>query len=157
MKKNGKKRICDALRTLAQCCPIKDIPISDIIRTAGVNRATFYYHFSDVPSVLQYMMEDFIETYLGIFCYSARENSVNKDAAHRLQSESKTCEYVFASADNIRFFFEPQNYYLFHKLFQIHFYRHARQYHLVLAHSPDASSHIKRGIVYDYAAHCLFS
>ena len=157
MKKDGKKRIGDALCTLAKGRPIEEISISDIIRTAGVNRATFYYHFTDVPSVLRYMMESFIETYLGIFRHSAGQNSANMDAALRRQVESELCDYVCASADDIHFFFEPQNYFLFHELFRKHFYDYARRYRLVLARSPEDSEPIKRGIIYDYATYCLFS
>lgn len=157
MKKDGKKYICDALCTLAEGRPVSEISISDIIRTAGVNRATFYYHFTDVPSVLRYMMESFIDTYLDILRHPDGHNSAILDSSVREKIESELCDYVRSSENAIHFFLEPQNYHMFHALFRERFYEHIKRYRLTLTRSPEDVSPIKRGIVYDYAAYCLFS
>ena len=37
--------------------PIKSITVKDIVERCNVNRNTFYYHFQDIPSLVQGMLE----------------------------------------------------------------------------------------------------
>lgn len=38
--------------------PIKSITVKDIVERCNVNRNTFYYHFQDIPSLVQGMLEE---------------------------------------------------------------------------------------------------
>ena len=40
--------------------PLSQITVKDIVSDCGVNRNTFYYHFEDIPELLeQIIMEEF--------------------------------------------------------------------------------------------------
>lgn len=38
--------------------PLRDITVKDIVQDCGVNRNTFYYHFKDVPALLEELITD---------------------------------------------------------------------------------------------------
>lgn len=33
--------------------PLKDITVKDIVETCGINRNSFYYHFQDLPALIE--------------------------------------------------------------------------------------------------------
>ena len=45
------------LRLLSQK-PINKITVRDIVEDCGINRNTFYYHYEDIPSVIEEMITD---------------------------------------------------------------------------------------------------
>jgi len=38
--------------------PLREITVKDIVRDCGVNRNTFYYHFKDIPALLEEIITD---------------------------------------------------------------------------------------------------
>ncbi len=62
-----RKAIQEAFITLLNERPLKQITVKDIVDTCGINRNTFYYHFADIPTLLQEIItedaENIIETY----------------------------------------------------------------------------------------------
>jgi len=52
-----KKALAASLRKLMMKKPLSKITVSEIIADCGVNRKTFYYHFSDIYTLLQWMLE----------------------------------------------------------------------------------------------------
>lgn len=42
--------------------PLNQITVKDIVEDCGINRNSFYYHFQDMPSLIEEMVEDLIET-----------------------------------------------------------------------------------------------
>ena len=36
--------------------PLKQITVKDIVEECGINRNTFYYHFSDIPTLTEEIM-----------------------------------------------------------------------------------------------------
>lgn len=57
----SKKLIISALGDLLQEKPLDKITVTDVVNRAQINRGTFYAHFSDVPDVINYLIQ-------GIFC-----------------------------------------------------------------------------------------
>ena len=53
-----KKRMAGALREALMQKSFSKITVSDIVDTCGVNRKTFYYHFSDIHALLQWMFRE---------------------------------------------------------------------------------------------------
>lgn len=45
--------LTEAIITLVETVPIRDITVTRIVAAAGLTRPTFYQHFTDVPSALQ--------------------------------------------------------------------------------------------------------
>lgn len=62
-----RKLIRDALLTLSLDKPLDSISITDITTEAGINRSTFYLHYTDVPSVLSDVENTVIEAFSDIF------------------------------------------------------------------------------------------
>lgn len=54
---NTKRALAASLKKLLQTKPCSLITVSELIRDCGVNRKTFYYHFADLPALVQWMFE----------------------------------------------------------------------------------------------------
>lgn len=55
---NTKRTLAASLRGLMKKKPLSKITVSEIIADCGVNRKTFYYHFSDIYDLLKWMLEE---------------------------------------------------------------------------------------------------
>lgn len=53
-----KKAIKQSFIKLLNEKPLNQITVKDIVDDCGVNRNTFYYHFTDIPSLLEEIIED---------------------------------------------------------------------------------------------------
>ena len=54
-----KKAICKSFLKLLNDKPLKQITVKDIVEDCGVNRNTFYYHFQDIPALIEnILLED---------------------------------------------------------------------------------------------------
>ncbi len=53
-----KKAIKNSLIKLLNEKPLKQISVRDIVDDCGVNRNTFYYHFQDIPQLLQSIIQE---------------------------------------------------------------------------------------------------
>lgn len=52
-----KKKFVKALKQKMEEKPFSKISVSELVETCGVNRKTFYYHFSDTGALLKWMFE----------------------------------------------------------------------------------------------------
>ena len=52
-----KRELADALKKLIQTKPLSKITVSELIKTCGINRNTFYYHFDDIYALLKWTLE----------------------------------------------------------------------------------------------------
>lgn len=52
-----KKSFAAALKTIMERKPLSKITINELVNECGVNRKTFYYHFSDIYDLLKWMLE----------------------------------------------------------------------------------------------------
>ncbi|MBR3949442.1 MAG: TetR/AcrR family transcriptional regulator [Oscillospiraceae bacterium] len=50
--------IRDALADLLTEKPLDKITVTDVVKQAGVNRGTFYAHYTDIPDVIQHQIQD---------------------------------------------------------------------------------------------------
>lgn len=53
-----KKKLSDALKKEMETQPLKKVTVSKIIEDCGVNRKTFYYHFTDIYDLLKWTLEE---------------------------------------------------------------------------------------------------
>lgn len=56
-----KQAIVDAFEALLDEKPFNKITVKDIVERCGVNRNTFYYHYPDIPALLEQMMGEKLE------------------------------------------------------------------------------------------------
>lgn len=54
---NTKRMLADSLKRFMEQKPLSKITISEIIADCGVNRKTFYYHFTDIYDLVKWMFE----------------------------------------------------------------------------------------------------
>ena len=64
MSQFTKKAIIDSFIELSQTVPIDKITVTMISRQCGINRNTFYYYFSDIPALLDYVTEKHLDLIL---------------------------------------------------------------------------------------------
>lgn len=50
--------IIKAFKLLLDEKPMTKITVKDVVEQCGINRNTFYYHFQDIPTLFQKMMEE---------------------------------------------------------------------------------------------------
>lgn len=53
-----KKAITESFIKLLNERPLDKITIKDIVEDCGINRNTFYYHFADIPALVESIMEE---------------------------------------------------------------------------------------------------
>lgn len=74
-----KKAIKETFLNLLEERPLSEITVKDIVETCGINRNSFYYHYQDLPSLLEEIVreeaEDMIRKYPNVSssveCYDA--------------------------------------------------------------------------------------
>lgn len=57
-----KKAIKDTFLKLLNERPLNRITVKDIVETCGINRNSFYYHFEDLPSLLEEIVAERVQT-----------------------------------------------------------------------------------------------
>ena len=54
----SRKLIIDALADILQEKPLDKITVTEVVARAGINRGTFYAHYTDIPDVIQHLIQD---------------------------------------------------------------------------------------------------
>lgn len=118
-----RKAIKDTFLTLLNERPLSQITVKDIVERCGINRNSFYYHYADLPSLIQEIVEedaariikeyptiDSVEDGLEIALKFALENK--KAVQHLYHSSNRElferylmniCEYVVTTYINTAF------------------------------------------------------
>ena len=60
----SKEAIAEAFLILLDEKPFNKITVKDIVEKCGVNRNTFYYHFQDIPTLLEQILISRIDTFV---------------------------------------------------------------------------------------------
>ena len=58
MSRLTEKAICDSFLKLLEERPFAKIKVKDIVEDCGINRNSFYYHFQDIPSLLERIIQE---------------------------------------------------------------------------------------------------
>jgi AcrR family transcriptional regulator len=62
---NTKRALASSLKSLSRSLePGKNITVGEIVRSAGANRNTFYYHFADVQALILWTLNDDIFSHI---------------------------------------------------------------------------------------------
>ena len=61
-----RKAIMEAFVVLLNEKPLNKITIKDIVEACGINRNTFYYHFQDVPDLIEAIVKEEIDAIIEI-------------------------------------------------------------------------------------------
>ena len=153
MKAGAKEKICSAFLELVSRKSVDDITVSELISAAGVNRSTFYYHFSSTHEVLKYTMDDFCGRYLSALAIPNGEIAKNISQSSQETLEKSVCDYIREAGHVVPIFLQKEHYWLFHQCFQDAFDNYCCV-HTIVKISPDGHSEkLKRGVFYDYYVH----
>lgn len=68
-----RKAIKETFRALLEERPLADITVKDIVEKCGINRNSFYYHYQDLPALLEEIIREEAE---GIICKYPNVNSI---------------------------------------------------------------------------------
>ena len=69
---NTKEKIALAVKELMRQKSIRKITVQDIMEETGMKRQSFYYHFQDIPALLQEMMEEKVNVLIENHCALGR-------------------------------------------------------------------------------------
>ena len=58
MNNGAKEQIKDTFLKLLDERPLSQITVKDIVSSCGINRNTFYYHYSDLPTLIEEIITD---------------------------------------------------------------------------------------------------
>ena len=56
-----RKAIQETFITLLDERPLNKITVKDIVETCGINRNSFYYHFEDLPALVEEIVEEQVQ------------------------------------------------------------------------------------------------
>jgi AcrR family transcriptional regulator len=158
VENNSKYKICDVLCELGKNRPIDRITVQEIISLVGINRSTFYYHFGDVPSVIEWMISDFLGEYLQLlFDIPEGDNEALLQPDILLGQEEQICALIQRRRDWLELFFSKHHEKHFRERFWDEFEKYANIYDLTIINSTQGIRTIKRGIVYDYCLRVNFA
>ena len=62
MASNARNAIIDSFIRLLEARPVNRISVKDIVEDCGINRNTFYYHFADIPALVDALLKAEAET-----------------------------------------------------------------------------------------------
>ena len=90
---NTKRALASSLKSLCRSIkPGKQITVSEIIRTAGANRNTFYYHFASMEELILWTLND------DLFARIREYDTTDGDAIRKL-----VVEYMYDNAKFLNF------------------------------------------------------
>lgn len=64
MPADMKERMAEAVKRLLIDRKVKKLTVKDIVEECKITRQSFYYHFEDIPSLLQWILEQGTEKLL---------------------------------------------------------------------------------------------
>lgn len=69
----SRKLIIEALADLLQEKPLDKITVTDVVKRAGINRGTFYAHYTDIPDVINHLIQTTFSKIRGILPQDSTE------------------------------------------------------------------------------------
>lgn len=93
-----KKTIAQAAHTLMTTKGVRKLTVKDIVEECGITRQTFYYHFSDIPDLVRWMLEQETEQFVREIRNAGEQAAVSGET--RARREKAGLRYFFLMAVN---------------------------------------------------------
>ena len=100
-----KKKIADCVRQLMKRKEISKITIGDIMEATGMSRQSFYYHFKDIPDVVEFILKKKWDEILEHPQDRASILECMEEMADLVRNNRKVMLNVYRSVKKIRSFF----------------------------------------------------
>lgn len=97
MSQLTKKAIIETFIKLINERPLDKITVKDIVEECGINRNTFYYHFQDIPSMIEEIMREEVNRTLTSQKQSASWEEGFIDAAEFALKNKKALYHIYKS------------------------------------------------------------
>lgn len=85
-----RKAIRETFIELLEEQPLNDITVREIVKRCGINRNTFYYHYQDLPALIEEIIKDdaeaFIQAYPSVTSIVECFDAVTEFASHQKRS-----------------------------------------------------------------------
>lgn len=98
-----KQHICDAFISLLENEPVKKITVQNIVDQCNINRNTFYYHFEDIPALIEYIVEQKADELIARYPSVDSVNSAMLAVMEFAEQNRKIIRHVCSSADRALF------------------------------------------------------
>lgn len=79
--------------------PLSQITVKDIVEDCGVNRNSFYYHFQDIPSLLEEIIMDEADSIISSLSPSASLEEIMQTTLQLLQKNKTVVLHLYRSAN----------------------------------------------------------
>lgn len=84
-----KDAIKQSFLKLLNCKPIDKITVKEIVQDCGINRNSFYYHFADIPSLMEEIFNDQADEFVSrSFSYENLYDSIMAAIAFSLENKT---------------------------------------------------------------------
>ena len=97
--RNTKKKLRDGLLQLMQVKPVNEITVKEIVSRCGINRNSFYYHYQDLPTLLEELIKESLDKIIEEYpSFSSLEDSLLAVVAFA-ESYKSAILHIFRSVD----------------------------------------------------------
>lgn len=94
-----RQAIMKAFMQLLEERPLNKITVKDIVEVCGINRNTFYYHFEDIPSLIEAIVKEETEMIAKQHSEIASVQDALEIAVSYILKQKKAALHVFQSAN----------------------------------------------------------
>ena len=98
-----KKAIRESFVRLLNEKPYNKISVRDIVEDCGINRNSFYYHFSDIPSLMDDIITDWFNALTDQFSKTKSLSELYSLAVERTLENKKALLHIFNSVNRVIF------------------------------------------------------
>lgn len=95
MKATAKNKITDALVELLSTTPHTKITVTKLIKTAEVNKSTYYYNFSCIEDVVQYLKTSFIQKFEETFTQDVMHCNIQGSSPLLMRNSIEMFNYIY--------------------------------------------------------------
>lgn len=99
MPKFTKNAIKETFLKLLEERPLSQITIKDIVEECGINRNSFYYHYADMPALIEEVMKEEVDTLIREYpSIDSLEDGIDAALAFVLKNK-KACLHIYNSVN----------------------------------------------------------
>lgn len=99
MNETAKDKIASALISLLAYTAPEKITVKKLLETAGVNKSTYYYHFTQISDVVKYIKNIFLEEIEQIISITQDSASIDGDNELLLFNTTAMLEFIYEHKD----------------------------------------------------------
>ena len=98
-----KKAIKEAFIKLLDEQPVNKISVKDIVEECGINRNSFYYHFQDVPDLIEEILTEQIDMVVEKYADTESLDEFFEEAIRLITKNKKALYHTYQSPNRERF------------------------------------------------------